>query len=257
MTAVRMHTRSEPDAVWHEVLPLWNAAKGRTDEQADVGFYLRLVAAAGRPVVDLGVGYGRMARWTRPDYGVDQSVDVLRNCTLLAPGMTMVVARLQDYVLSRPAVLSYASQNVLSLLGGPADTMEVLANVRRNTDRRGRLAFDVAVPHWSRIRSKLDRPLVRGQVGALRLSYRAELLTMDTTAGHAELRMHHLVERLDSAGRVRSQIRYQPVPVHYYGPRRWYDMLARTGWQVLRCWGGFGGEPLTSASRQQVWLVRR
>lgn len=254
---VRSYTRNEPDAVWTEVLPLWNAVGHGGDEQADVGFYLRLIVSTGRPVVELGVGYGRVARWTKPDYGVDQSVVALRSCAPLVPGVTLVISRLQDYVLSERAVLSYAPQNLLCLLGGPQDALDALSAVRRNTEPGGQLAFDVAVPHWDRIRSRLDRSVVHGQVGSLRLSYRTELLDVADAPDQTALRMHHVVEQLDSAGRVRSRIRYPPVPVHYFSPPRWRDMLTMTNWRVRRCWGGFAGEPLTRASRRQIWLVSR
>lgn len=255
--AVRTSVREDPDAVWHEVLPLWNAVHGDASEQADVGYYLKLVAACRRPAVELGVGYGRVARWTRPDYGVDQSATMLRRSTSRVPGMTVVAAKVQDYLLSQPAALSYAPQNLLCLLGAPEETLGALWNIRRNTAARGQLAFDVAVPHWDRIRSRLGRDLLRGQVGPLRLLYRAELLEVDATAGQGSLLMHHTVERLDSTGELASRISYPPVPVYYYTQRRWHDMLARTGWQVRECLGGFAGEPLTTASKQQVWLVHR
>ena len=254
---VRSHIRSDRDAVWHEVLPLWNAAGGRADEHGDVAFYLRLVAGAARPVVELGVGYGRVARWTRPDYGVDESVQMLRSCADRAPGMTLVDARLQDYALAEPAALSYAPQNLLSLLGSPDEVMDALAGVRRNTRPGGKFAFDVAVPDWSRIRSRLDRQLAHGQVGPLLLSYRAELVGIDPGGQQGSLLMHHVVERLDPAGAVCARIQYPPVPVDYFTPRRWGEMLARAGWQVQECWGGLCGEPLTARSRQQVWLVHR
>lgn len=254
---VRSHVREDIDDVWHEVLPLWSAAGGHRDEQADVAFYLRLVAASARPVVELGVGYGRVARWTRPEYGVDESVRMLRRCADRAPGMTLVDARLQDYRLAEPAALSYAPQNLFSLVGDPDETMDGLAAVRRNTRPLGKLAFDVAVPDWRRIRSRLGRPLVHGQVGPLRLSYRAELVSLDPGAQQGSLLMYHLVERLGAAGEICSLIRYPPVSVHYYTPRRWGEMLARASWRVLDCWGGFDGEPLTARSRRQVWLVQR
>ncbi len=253
----RLRTRDEPDAVRHEILPLWNATVGGGGEQEDVGYYLRLVAATRRPVVELGVGYGRVARWTRPDYGVDESVRMLRHSSARVPGMTVVVARVQDYMVSERARLSYAPQNLMSLLGGPDETMEALSTIWRNTAPHGELAFDVAMPNWDRIRAQLDRPQIRGQVGDLRLSYLAELLSVDTHAGHGALRMHHLVERLDTAGEVRTRISYPPLPVHYFSPRRWSDLLARTGWLTQDCWGGFNNEPLRTSSRRQVWLVRR
>ena len=256
MDAIRSQTRSDPDALWYEVLPLWNATEGRGEEHADVGFYLRMIAGADRPVVELGVGYGRVARWTRPDYGVDESVPLLDRCAELVPDMRRVAARLHEYWLPEHAALSYAPQNLLSLVGGPQETLDVLSTVRRNTERGGRLVFDVAVPDWERIRSRLDRPLVKGQVGSLRVGYSAELVS-NPRAGHGALRMHHFVDQLDEVGEVRTRIQYRPVAIDYYSPRLWHDMLARTNWNVQRCWGGFDGEPLTDGSRLQVWLVSR
>jgi len=253
----RWHVRDEPDAVRHEILPLWNATAGGGGQQADVGFYLRLVAATRRPVAELGVGYGRVARWTRPDYGVDESVRMLRRSSARVPGMTVVAARMHDYVLSEPARLSYAPQNLMSLLGPADETLEALSTMRRNTEPRGELAFDVTMPDWDRLHAQHGVRQVRGQVGNLRLSYVAELLSVDAAAGQGALRMHHLVERVDASGRVRTQIRYPPLPVHYFTPLRWSALLARAGWLVQDCWGGFGNEPLRTTSRQQVWLVRR
>lgn len=239
------------------MLPLWNATESRGEEHADVGFYLRQVAGASRPVVELGVGYGRVARWTRPDYGVDESVPLLDQCVAQVPTMRAVASRLDEYWLPERAALSYAPQNLMSLMGGPEQTLEVLAAVRRNTERGGRLAFDVAVPNWERIRSRLDRPLVKGQVGSLRVGYKAELVTIDARGNHGALRMHHFVDQLDEVGKVRTRIQYRPVAIDYYSPAAWRDMLLRSNWKVQRCWGGYSGEPLTPRSRAQVWLVGR
>lgn len=254
---IRSQTRTGPDDFWCEALPLWNAMQDGDGEPSDVGFYRRLIGGFERPVVELGVGYGRVARWTRPDYGVDESERMLRRCAPLVPGMHLVAARLQEYRLPERAAFSYAPQNMMSLVGGPEQTLEALAAVRRNTRRGGRFAFDVAVPDWDRITSRLDQPLVKGQVGLDRAGYRAELVSLDARDGHGALRMHHFVDQLDEHGEVRTRIRYRPVAVDYYCPRRWREMLTKVSWRVRRCWGGFAGESLTNASRLQVWLVSR
>lgn len=255
---MRSQTKADPEAFWSEVLPLWNATEGHRGEQhADAGFYRRLIAGSGRPVVELGVGYGRVARCTRPDYGVDESVRLLEHCATIVPDMRRVVARLHEYRLPERAALSYAPQNMLSLMGGPEQTLDVLSTVRRNTERGGRLAFDVAVPHWELIRSRLDRPMVKGQVGSVRVGYSTELVTVDPNAGHGAFRMHHFVDQLDELGKVRTRIRYRPVVIDYFCPRRWREMLVRTNWTVQQCWGGFDGERLSASSRLQVWLAAR
>ncbi|HET8642075.1 MAG TPA: hypothetical protein VFM37_09050 [Pseudonocardiaceae bacterium] len=257
MNAIRSRNGPAPDDFWCEGLPLWNATETKGDEHADVGFYLRLIARSQRPVVELGVGYGRVARWTRPEYGVDESVRMLRRCAPLVPGMRPVAARVHEYWLPERAAFTYAPQNLMSLVGGPEQTLEALAAVHRNTRRGGRFAFDVAVPDWDRITSRLDQPLVKGQVGSARVGYRAELVSVDPKGGHGAFRMHHFVDQLDEDGEVLTRVRYRPVAIDYYCPRRWREMLTRTNWRVQRCWGGFAGEPLTGASRRQAWLVSR
>lgn len=248
--------REDPDAVWAEVVPLWHSVRG-SEDHLDVGFYMKLVAAAGHPTVELGIGYGRVARWTHPDFGVDASIDALRRCVQRVPGTVLVNSRPQDYVLSERASLTYAPHNRMALLGGTDEVLDALECIRRNTRRGGRLAFDLTIADWDRIRDQLDHDVVHGQVGALRLVYRPELVSVDHRHEHGSLLMHHSVERLDAQGRVRSRTRYPAVAVHYFSPRRWRHMLVRTGWRIERSHGGFSGQPLNPGGRHQVWLARR
>ncbi|HEY0637887.1 MAG TPA: class I SAM-dependent methyltransferase [Pseudonocardiaceae bacterium] len=257
MTTVQSHTRTAPDAVWTEVLPLWHAANGQVEEQSDVGFYMRQAAAAARPAVELGIGYGRVARWIRPEYGVDPSEGVLRRCVVNVRSTTPLVARAQDYELPTRAGFTYAPDHLMSLVGGEQQVVQLLANVHRNTRPRGIFAFDAPVPDWQRIRSRLDRTLPRGRVGEMLLSYRAELVSYDRAARQGSLRMHHLIERLDVTGKVCSRIHYPPVSVDYISPRRYRALLEHTGWRIVSYHGGFAGEPLTRDSRSQVWVVTR
>jgi uncharacterized protein len=62
---VRSHTRNDPDAVWHEVLPLWNAAKRRGDEEAGARALLRSATLAQDAGQDQMGGQGVLGRLRR------------------------------------------------------------------------------------------------------------------------------------------------------------------------------------------------
>lgn len=244
-----------PDAVWTEVLPLWNAVE--VDQaHLDVGFYLRLAVTAGRPVVELGIGTGRVARWTRPDYGVDAAPAVLTTCLAALPQVKLLNARVEEYQLPERVQFSYAPQNLLSLVP-KGRALDFFTAVYRNTKPGGRFAFDAAVPDWDRIRGRLGQLLTHGQLGPLRLRHRTELVNVEPDTVQGVLRMHHVVERLDAGGRVLDCRRYPPVSVCYRRPDLVQDLLHAAGWRVEQVWGGFAGEPLTESSRRQVWLASR
>jgi hypothetical protein len=232
--------------VWTEAMPLWNAV----EDDADIVFYQRVARMAGRPLVELGIGYGRVASRLRPEYGVDNAPEVLAPCLRAAPDTAVLVASAEDYTLPEPAALTYAPQNLLSLLpdGG---VPRLLATAFRNTRPGGLLALDAAVPQWDRIRRRGTAPVLHGQVGRLRMSVRAE----PATSG--ELRMYQVFEWLDRDGRVAEQREYPPIPVRYVEPARVGSLLTGAGWQVTGNWGGFAGQPLTTGSTRQVWLARR
>jgi SAM-dependent methyltransferase len=245
---------ADPDAVWAEVMPLWNALHG---DDADVGLYRRLVRRDGarRPVVELGVGYGRVARHVLPDVGVDASAGALRRCALLAPAVRLLAADVADYTLPEPAGFSYAPQNLLSLLPDGAPP-RFFAAVWRNTRPGGRFAFDAAVPRPDRLPRRPAGPVLRGRVGRVNVWYRMEAVC--ASPGHGvRVEVHHALEWVDPAGRVEVHRDYPPLSLRYREPDRVRCLLEEAGWVVEHVWGGFDGRPLTRRSSRQVWLVRR
>src|SRR4051794_3929733 len=96
---------------WAELLAFWNTLV----ELEDIWMYQRLVRQFGRPVAELGIGDGRVAAFTAPDYGVDFSSVMLQRCRARLPnGPRLLLADLRDYDLPEPAAFSYVPFNTFN-----------------------------------------------------------------------------------------------------------------------------------------------
>lgn len=204
------------------------------------------------PVVELGIGYGRLARHVQPDVGVDLSPAALRMCADTVPTVRQVLADVTDYTLDDLAAFTYAPQNLLSLLR-VGTVQRFLTCVHRNTLPGGRFAFDAAVPDWDRMSPRLGVPLLRGRVDGITVWYQMDVVDRARWV----LEVNHTLEWEDPDTGAMVCRQYPPLAVRYLPPARVGALLSDAGWEVEGSWGGFAGQPLTDTSTRQVWLVRR
>jgi SAM-dependent methyltransferase len=212
----------------------------------DVGFYVDLAVQAGAPVVELGVGTGRIAIPTALAgvrvIGVDSSAEMLAVCRARAEraGVSgLVELRLGD--LRSPPVdervdLVTCPFRALLHLHSDADRLAALGAARELLEPGGRLAFDVFEP------SPED---------------------VEETHGHWLEREPGIFERAewDLAARtltlsVRGAEGATTMTLAWLSPPEWRVLIERAGFQIEALYGWFDGRPYTGGE-DSVWVARR
>ena len=212
----------------------------------DVSFYVEEARAAGGPIVELGVGTGRVAIPIAQAgvrvIGVDSSAGMLDVCRLRAEQAG--VAELLDLRvgdLARPPVTER-----VSLVTSPfraflhLDTDEgrlgALAAVRELLLPAGRFVFDVFTP------SAEDIAATNG-VGLEREPDIWECAEWDE-------------ERSVLTLSVRGESGETTMRLAWIQPERWRALLDQAGFEVLECYGWFDRTPY-AGGEDTIWIARR
>jgi len=212
----------------------------------DVSFYVEEARRAGGPVVELGVGTGRIAVPTAAEgirvIGIDSSpgmLDVCRRRAELAGVAELIDLRVGDMVEppvdERVRLVTCPFRSYLHLLTDD-ERLRALRSARGLLVPGGRLVFDVFAPAADDIEATHDRWLEREQ-GIF------ERAVWDTHARTLTLS-------------VRGESAATTFTLAWLSPDEWRALLERAGFQVLGCFGWFDRRPYTGGE-DTVWIARR
>jgi SAM-dependent methyltransferase len=212
----------------------------------DVSFYVGEAQRAGSPVVELGVGTGRIAVPTAAEgirvIGVDSSPGMLEVCrerAELAGVAELLDLRLGD--LAAPAVeervrlVTCPFRSYLHLLDDD-QRLRALGAARELLVPGGRLIFDVFAPAADDIADTHGRWLERepGIFERADWDTRARTLTLS----------------------VRGESGATTFTLAWLSPDEWRALLERAGFQVIGCYGWFDKRPYRGGE-DTVWVARR
>jgi SAM-dependent methyltransferase len=212
----------------------------------DVRFYVGEAKRAGGPVVELGVGTGRIAIPTAaegiPVIGVDSSpgmLEVCRRAAELAGVADLLDLRLGD--LADPPVeelvplVTCPFRSYLHLSDDDA-RLRALRAAHALLVPGGRLVFDVFAPGADDIAETHDRWLERepGIFERAVWDSRARTLTLS----------------------VRGDSGATTFTLAWLSPAEWRSLLERAGFQVIGCFGWFDRRPY-AGGEDTVWVARR
>jgi SAM-dependent methyltransferase len=212
----------------------------------DVGYYVELAKEAGEPVVELGVGTGRIAVPTAAEgirvVGVDSSRGMLEVCAEraeLAGVRHLLDLRLGD--LRDPPV----SERV-ELVTSP---FRAYLHMRTEEDRRramraayellvpgGRLAFDVFAPGPQDIADTHGHWLEREPGIYERAEWDTDTRTLTLS--------------------VRGDDGEATMALSWISPEEWQSLLEETGFQVEGLYGWFDRRPY-AGGEDSIWIARR
>jgi SAM-dependent methyltransferase len=212
----------------------------------DVSFYVALAVESGGPVVELGVGTGRIAVPTAAAgvrvIGVDSSpgmLDVCRERVELAGVSELVDLRIGDFldppVPERVPLVTSPFRSFLHL-GDDEERLAALQAAGRILIRGGRLAFDVFEPSREDIEATQARWLER-EPGIF------ERADWDESARTLTLS-------------VRGEEGATTMTLAWIAPSEWRRLLERAGFEVEACFGWFDRRPY-AGGEDAVWLARR
>jgi SAM-dependent methyltransferase len=212
----------------------------------DISFYVEEALASGGPVVELGVGTGRIAIPTAAAgvrvIGVDSSAGMLEVCA--AQARAAGVAELLDLrvgdlrrppVEERVALVTCPFRAYLHL-ASDAERLEALAAARELLLPGGRLVFDVFAPSADDIEETHGRWLEREPGIFERADWDSDAQTLTLS--------------------VRGATGESSMTLWWLEPQRWQALIAEAGFSVEACYGWFdrraydGGEDF-------VWVARK
>ncbi len=212
----------------------------------DISFYVDEALASGGPVVELGVGTGRIAVPTAMAgvhvIGVDSSAGMLAVCAEAARAAG-VAGRLdlRQGDLRRPPVeervpLVTCPFRAYLHLADDAERLAALGAARELLLPGGRLVFDVFVPSADDI-EETDGRWIEREPGILeRADWDANARTLTLS--------------------VRGVAGASSMTLWWLEPERWQALLAEAGFAVEACYGWFDRRPY-DGGEDSVWVARK
>jgi SAM-dependent methyltransferase len=212
----------------------------------DVGFYVEEAVASGGPVVELGVGTGRIAVPVAEAgvsvIGVDSSAAMLEVCAERAAAAGVadrLDLRLGDLgnppVRERVPLVTCPFRAYLHLRSDD-ERREALRRAHELLVPGGRLVFDVFTPGADDIAETHGRWLER-EPGIF------ERADWDTSSRTLTLS-------------VRDEQQASTMVLAWLEPEEWHGLLEESGFEVLACYGWFDRRPY-AGGEDTVWVVRR
>jgi SAM-dependent methyltransferase len=212
----------------------------------DVGFYVDLAIQAGGPVVELGVGTGRIAipiaRAGVQVIGVDSSAGMLAVCRAEAERAgvgALLDLRLGD--LREPPVnervdLAISPFRALLHLHTDADRLRALTAARALLEPDGRLVFDVFEPSPGDVEETNARWIEREPGIFERADWDLDARTLTLS--------------------VRGPGGATTMALAWLSPPEWRDLIERAGFEIDALYGWFDGRPYVGGE-DTVWIARR
>jgi SAM-dependent methyltransferase len=212
----------------------------------DISFYVDEALASGGPVVELGVGTGRIAIPIAMAgvhvIGVDSSAGMLEVCAeaARAAGVDERLDLRQGDIL-RPPVdervpLVTCPFRAYLHLGSDEERLAALAAARELLLPGGRLVFDVFAPSAEDI-EETDGRWIEREPGIL------ERADWDSNAQTLTLS-------------VRGESGESSMTLWWLEPQRWQALLAESGFVVEACYGWFDRRPY-EGGEDSVWVARK
>lgn len=247
-----------------DIYQVWTDTAASTP--ANLSFYVDAYVSEPGPVVELGVGDGRIAVAAaiqgRSVVGVDLSVAMLDQCRLRAQAagvldqLTLLNADFRDFQLDQPAALIALPYHSLGHLVALDDKRRAMAQVFSQLRPGGRFIFDdflmtpLLIDHMRQVQLRAEYQLANGADALLWVT------SLVDEASHS-IKVVTWEDELDSQGAL-VQRRYRRLSLSWLEPSQARALLTDAGFVIESCFGDFAGTPFADASaHEQIWLARR
>lgn len=247
-----------------DIYQVWTDTAASTE--ANLTFYVDAYVNAVGPVVELGVGDGRIAVAAasrgRSVIGVDLSVAMLERCRQRAAAagvldrLTLLNADFRHFQLEQPAGLIALPYHSLGHLMTLDDKRLAFARVFAQLAPGGRFVFDdfLMTPQlMDHMRQTQLRAEYQSAAGADTLLWVTSLVDEASQS----IRVVTWEDELDPAGTV-ARRQYRRLSLSWLEPPQARALLTGAGFVIESCLGDFAGTPLADGTaREQIWIARR
>jgi len=229
-------------------------------------FYVDMCRTLRDPVVELGIGTGRIAieiaRLGVPITGIDVSPAMTALCQKkfeeagLQHQLSLLISDVRHFELPEPAPLIIFPYQSIGYLPAYEDKLALLHCVRRNLKPGGRFIFD----HYI-----LDKTRAHALHGIPQLTRRTPEQGATSpwiwTVFHFDFSKQLIdcsviIDEVDDASTLLRRT-YRSLSFSWIEPDQVQDLLRQANLKVQTAYGDFNGSPLTPTSEQQIWVAER
>jgi SAM-dependent methyltransferase len=208
----------------------------------DIAFYLEEARRSGGPVLELGVGTGRIAVPIAADgipvIGVDSSRGMLEVCArraaLAGVDVDLRLGDLREPPVTERVPLAICPFRSLLHMHSDADRLSVLRATHELLVPGGRFVFDVFAPDASDIAQTHDRWLEREPGIFERAAWDVTARTLTLTVRDAE--------------------RETTMALAWLSPNEWRRLLETAGFEIEACYGWFDRTPY-DGREDTIWIA--
>ena len=234
--------------------------------EANLSFYRDLYLGADGPVVELGVGDGRIAIEAAKRgcsvTGVDASPAMLRRCAEraecegVADHLQLIEGDFRTFQLDQPAALITLPYHSLGHLATFDEKRHAISRVHQQLRPGGRFVFDDFMMTKARrdyMRQAQLRAVYQSPQGAERLLWVTSLIDESLQ----QIRVVTWEDELDANGELMRR-QYRQLALSWLTPHQARTLLTETGFVVDACWGDFKRTPFDATTAdEQIWSVHR
>jgi SAM-dependent methyltransferase len=247
-----------------DIYQVWTDTAASTP--ANLPFYVDAYVNEPGPVVELGVGDGRIAVAAalrgRSVIGVDLSTAMLDQCRARArragvlDRLTLLNADFRDFQLDAPAGLIALPYHSLGHLVAIEQKRHALAQVFSQLRPGGCFIFDdflmttLLVSHMRQVQLRAEYQLANGAHALL-------WVTSLVDEAAQSIRVVTWEDELDSEGAL-ARRRYRRLSLSWLEPAQTRALLTDAGFVTESCFGDFDRTPFADGSAlEQIWVARR
>lgn len=240
-----------------------------TESGEEVDFYLREMAESGGPVLEIGVGTGRIAIPAAANrlevVGVDASAEMLAVAEAkaeaagpLSGSVVLAQADMRTLDLRRHdfALVTIPARTLL-LATSQEDQLATLCSAARHLRPAGRLIFNVFNPTPDLVGDDSETPIEIGEATDPKHNKRFRLTALNRF--DTESQINHatqVVEEIGPTGTLTEQARLA-VTLRYLHPHEIFSMVEETNLVVESIFGWFDRSPFTEDSEEMIFVCRR
>lgn len=247
-----------------DIYGIWTATADST--RANLAFYVDAYLAAEGPVVELGVGDGRIAVAAatrgRDIVGVDLSPAMLGLCRTraeragVADRLTLIEADFRTFVAPEPAALIALPYHSLGHLTTLDAKNTAVRHIYTQLRPGGRFVFDDFVMTPARI-ERMRRVQLRAEYTSPEGHDTLLWVTSFVDEAAQSMRVVTWEDTLAADG-VMTRRRYRTLSLSWMTPAQAAQLLGEAGFTVEACFGDFDGTPFDAATaEEQIWIARK